>query len=82
MAVRHTATVVASYLYTVESNSESENDDGLTDDNEAGSEAEATEKATEGNEHMPRHVQDRIDRQDRSESGSSGVSVSEVTLPE
>jgi len=34
---RHTATVVASYLSMVESNSESENDDGLTVDNEAGS---------------------------------------------
>jgi len=37
MAVRHTATVVVSYLSTVESNSESENDDVLIDDNEAGS---------------------------------------------
>ena len=62
----------------------SESDDGLTDDNdsdgnEAGSEVEGTEEATEGNKHVQ---DDRIDRQDQSEPGSSGVSVSEITLPE
>jgi len=66
--VWHTATVVASHLSMVEGNSESENDDGLLDDNdnggnEAGSKVEAIEEATEGNERVPRHVQDdRIDR--------------------
>jgi len=50
MAVRHTATLVANYLSTVESNSESENnDDSLIEEDsddieaEAGSEVEATE---------------------------------------
>ena len=50
MAVRHTATLVANYLSTVESNSESENDDDslIEEDSddmeaEAGSEIEVSE---------------------------------------
>lgn len=78
MAVRQTATTVANYLSTVESNSESENDDddGVIeediDGNEAGSEVEATD-ADERDE--------RRAGQGKGEA-SDGISVSGVTLPE
>ena len=51
------------------------NDDD-SDGNVAGREVEATSEATEGNKHVPQHVWDW------NKFGSSGFSVSEVTLPE
>jgi len=58
MAVRHISVVVARYLSMVKSNSESENNDELTDDDSDGNEAGSKVEATEGNKHMPQHMWD------------------------
>ena len=81
MAERQTATIVVNYLSTVESNSESENDDYDCvieedfDGNEAGSEVEAT-----ADEH-DRHTAEKDSQPGNSENGNR-LSESGGSLPE
>ena len=89
MEVRRTATLVANCVTTVDSNSESKNDDSLYDsdevadtrDNEAGSEDEATNGDDEGIDESNEHGNE-YDTQSQREARSGIRSESGVALPE